>query len=285
MSSLEDVLSDKEPVVPADPVEPSNAEPVVVKTEENNEYKSRKTALQEKEWTARGMIRDPDTGQFVSKAPEEPKKEEPKPEPKVAAPEVKLEPKVEQPQFTEKERAFLAAAQEERRKRQELEARIKTMEAKPAEPPKGFWDDPEAAINAQKAEFQTALMKTRVDTSEMIARGKYQDFDEKANVFRDLVNENPWLYQQMMQSVDPADFAYKQAKNHLELKAAGSLDNMRAQIEKEVRMKIEAELKTKHELLEKERAALPSSLSDVRGTSVNKVAWGGPTSLENILKN
>lgn len=288
MTTLDDVLSDKEPIIPDDKKEQTNAEPVIVETKEPEEYKSRKTALQEKEWTARGMVRDPETGQFVAKAekPEEPEKKEVK-----AEEPAKIEPKIDvkaeptQPQFSEKEKAFLMAAQEERRKRQALEERIKVMEAaKAQEPAKTFWDDPEATIKAQKEEMQSALLKQRVDTSEMIARSKYQDFDEKANIFKDLLQGNPWLYQEMLRSIDPADYAYKQAKNHMELKAAGSIEALRSQIAKEERLKLEQELKERREALEKERAALPSSLSDVKGTHVNKPVWTGPNSLDDILK-
>ncbi len=80
-------------------------------------------------------MRDPATGKFVAK-------QEPAPEAKV---EAKIEVKPPAEELTPKEKALLQAAQDERRKRQELEVRLKALE-KPPEPEKTFWDDPEKKV-------------------------------------------------------------------------------------------------------------------------------------------
>jgi hypothetical protein len=291
MTSLEDVLSDKpNEVAKPDPVEKQQAE----RNEEkpattSSDYEGTRKKHRREEYAAQG--RDPDTGQFVEKAEE---KVEAKPETKVEAkvevkPEVKEEVKKPPVQeFTDKERAFLKAAEEERRKRQGLERELSELRAKaPAtEPAKTFWDDPEAALKTHERKMADLTTQTRLQTSETIAKSRYADFDEKLSIFTELVTQTPGLVEQMMQSQDPADFAYRTAKNHKELRDAGDIDSLRAKIEKETRIKIEAELKEKAEALQKERAALPTSLSDVRGTSkqLNRPVWNGPQSLEEILK-
>ena len=224
-----------------------------------------------------------------AKAVEDGKK--PKEEPK--EPEPKKEEKPAAPQYTDKERAYYAAAMDERRKRQAAEAKLaelQTTQAKPKDEAekKTFWDDPEAALEAFRKktldETRQQGINTRLSTSELIARSKYQDFDEKVEIFKELMGQNPGLYQQFSNSPDPGEFVYKTAKFHKDLQGAGNIDNLRAQIEKETRIKIESELKEKEAKLKKERDALPGTLSDARGTKQQAVAWSGPESLEDVLK-
>jgi hypothetical protein len=278
---LDDVLSDKEPeakepeaVEPAEPKEPKEAESVEKPT-------SRRKAHQAREFAAQG--RDPATGQFVSKEPEkveEPKKEEPK----VAEPAKEPPPKEE---MTEKERAFLKAAHEERTKRQALERQIEELRKAPQEPAKTFWDDPEGHLKAMQAQNQQAALQSKLQTAEMIARSRYQDFDAKMDAFKEMVQSMPGLAQQCFAAADPAEFAYKTAKTHLELREAGGLEQLRAKMEAEIRAKVDAEYKEKQEAEKAERArlaaALPPSLSDSKGVSQNRVTWGGPTPLDAII--
>lgn len=266
---LDDVLSDK-PVESAEPVVEAPQTPPPKEAPPESEKTGRK-AFQDKERAAR------DAGAIP------PVKDETKPEPK---PEVKPEPKPEPKQeMSDKEKAFLAQAIDERNKRQALEARIKTLEqhqAPPAEP-KQFWDDPDAKLNEFRQEMSGVVTNTRLNTAEMIARSKYQDFDEKVAVFQQIVQNTPGIWQQALNSPDPAEFAYKTGKNYKDLQDAGNIDTLKARIEKEMRIKIESELKTKDEEKAKERAALPGSLSDVTGSRQHRVAWDGPATLDSIL--
>jgi len=263
---LDDVLNDKppEPVVEA-PVAEAPAEPVVPA----NVEKTGKKAFQEKERAAR------DAGAAVPEEPKPELKAEPKPEPKA-------EPKQE---MSDKEKAFLAQAIDERNKRQALEARIKTLEAAqhPQEPPKTFWDDPDTKFREFEQKMSGVVTNTRLNTTEMIARSKHPDFDENLAVFQQIVQNTPGIWQQALDSPDPAEFAYKTGKNYKDLQDAGNIDTLKARIEKEVRIKVEAELKEKEEAKIKERAALPGSLSDVTGSRQHRVAWDGPSSLDSIL--
>lgn len=296
--SMDDILSDKKPAAPEAPTAPAPekaVEPAAAPEAPKVERPlSRKKQWQDREQDAQGRVRDPDTGQYVAK---EEKKAEEAPAKEPPAEPAKAEtakPAVAAPQqeFTDKEKAFQRAMMEERGKRQELERRLAAVEAAkgPAstEAPKTFWDDPEAALAKHRAEIRTEATNARLQTSEFIARQKHQDFDEKVATFEKILQQTPGLAQQWLASPDPAEFAYTTGKNHLELEQAGSIDQLRAKIEKEtearVRLKLEAELKEKAEVLARERAALPPSLSDARSTGENKHVWGGVPSMEDILK-
>ena len=285
-TSMDDILSDKEPEKVEKSVEVPASQDVEkpAPEEKNREYEGTRRAAQRKEWEAQG--RDPETGQFI-------KKEEAKPEVKAepeAKPELKPEVKTVE-EMTAKEKAAFAKAADETRKRQVLEQRLRDLEAKIAKPdgaPQTFWDDPEGALKRQQEEMRQALMSSRLNTSEAIARSKYKDFDDKISIFQELAMTTPGLAQQMIASPDPAEFTYRTAANHKALQEAGGLDAMRDKIEKEtelrVRAKLEEELKAKAEALAKERAALPGSLTDAQSKGVNRTVWGGPTPMDQILK-
>jgi len=200
-------------------------------------------------------------------------------------PEVKQEQKQEQQKMTDKERALLASAKDERRKRQDLERRIAEMEAsRPVEEPKQFWEDPEEKLLQFKTEVQGMMRETRLNTVEDIARTKYSDFDEKIDVFAEVLQQTPGLREQWLNSPNPAEFAYKLGKNYQDLNNAGNLDSMLAAKEKELRLKIEAEFAEKAESKKKELESLPTSLSGARSTGSNSQIWNGPSSFNDILK-
>src|SRR3990167_3720428 len=199
--------------------------------------------------------------------------------------EVKEEKAKEAP-FTDREKAFLARAEDEKRKRQELEDRFRQQPQAPQAPqePKTFWDDPEGSLKSFQNRLFQEITKTRLNTAEIVARSRYPDFEETLSGFDEMVKTTPGLYEKWISSSDPADFAYKTVKSHKELQEAGDIDKLRAKIEKETRIKIEAELKDKAKKLHDEREAIPQSLSEVRGTPGSKVMWNGPEPLESILK-
>jgi hypothetical protein len=270
---LDEVLSDKEPAAPA--AEKPETAPVE-KPESIREVHRRK------EFEAAG--RDPATGQFIPK--------EPKPEAKVEEkPEVKPEPKPEakppQQEMTEKERAFLRTAEEERRKRQELERELSQYRQKQPEKPeekKSFWDDPEGHFKSFEQRLAQREVALTLQVSERIARSKYQDFDEKIGEFAESLKNTPGLHAQWLSSPDPAEFAYRHGHRVKEMRDVGDIEQYKAKIEKETRAKLEAEFKAKQDELDKKRSELPGSLSDVRGTTTQqKPVYAGPTTLDDIL--
>lgn len=270
---LDDVLSDKAPE--AAPVEKPEA-PV-------ERPESIRDVHRRKEYEAAG--RDPATGQFI---PKEPKEEAPKE--KAEAPKVDAKPEVKPPpqEMSEKERAFLRAAEEERRKRQDLERELaQYRQQKPVEKTeekKTFWDDPEGHFKTVEQRIAQRELAMTLKVSEQLARSKYQDFDDKIGVFAESLKATPGLHAEWLASPDPAEFAYKHGARLKEMREVGDLDKYREKIEKETRAKLEAEFKAKQEELEKKRAELPGSLSDVRGTTTQqKPVYSGPTSLDDIL--
>lgn len=200
--------------------------------------------------------------------------------------------------MTDKEKAFLRGMQEERGKRQALEQRLAALEAgktqpgAPTEAPKGFWDDPDGRLARHEEAIQQVGINTRLNTAEMIARSRLPDFDEKVQVFRDILSKagpsTGVMVREWISSPDPAMHAYNLGKNQLELQQLGGLDALREKIAKEteasVRAKIEAEVKAKSDSLDKARSELPGSLSDVRSSGVNRPSWGGVPTLDDILK-
>jgi hypothetical protein len=272
---LDDVLSDKAPEAPAAPVEKAETAPV-------ERPESIREVHRRKEYEAAG--RDPATGQFL---PKEPKEEAPK-EKEAAKVEVKPEVKPPQQEMSEKERAFLRAAEEERRKRQDLERELaqyrQQKQPEKTEEKKTFWDDPEGHFKTVEQRMAQRELAMTLKVSEQLARSKYQDFDDKIGVFAESLKATPGLHAEWLASPDPAEFAYKHGARLKEMREVGDLDKYREKIEKETRAKLEAEFKAKQEELEKKRSELPGSLSDVRGTTTQqKPVYAGPTSLDDIL--
>ena len=283
-TSLDSILDEK-PVAPEAPVETTEV-PSETIAAEKPDYRSRKQVAQEKEFSAQGLERDPATGQYLKKVattPEATPAATPASTP--AATPASTPAATPHVELTAKEKAFYQDAVSERKKRQALEARIAELEKK--DPPKAFWDDPEGAINTLRAEISQTAATTKLQTAEAIARGKYPDFDEKLAAFSEIIQQTPGVMQQCVNDPNPAEFAYRLAKNHIEFKQVGSMEEMRAKIERDtetrVRAILEKEYAEKAAALEKTRAALPGSLSDARSTGVNRPVWSGPTSLENIL--
>lgn len=175
----------------------------------------------------------------------------------------------------------LAALEDERRKRQEAEARLARQQQEQPKP--GFWEQPEQHLAELKHYAATQALSMKLDVSENIARSRYEDFETQLSAFGELVRENPHLRVQMLQARDPAEFAYSTAKNHAALKAAGSIEGMRKTIETEVRAKIEAEMRAKAEADAKTAAALPTTLTTETGSAPRGAEYTGPTPLASIL--
>jgi len=162
----------------------------------------------------------------------------------------------------------------ERRKRQELEAELakKAQEEKPY-----LGEEYEARFQETEQRFQAELVRQKLDLSESIARDRHADFDEKFNVFSDLIKQYPALYPQMVQQVNPAEFMYKTASNAMRMK---EMENPE-EYERKLKEKWEAEYKAKNE----KKDTPPVSIAGARGAAgTHQAAWQGPASLDDILK-
>lgn len=176
----------------------------------------------------------------------------------------------------------IKALMAERDKRQALEQRLKSLEQQQPQP--SFWEKPEEHLQRIQTFVQQQAIVTKMDLSESIAREKHADFDEKLGVFSELVQANPTLLQQAAMQRNPAEWVYSVAKNHMELKQAGSIEGMRSKLEAEIRAKVEAEFKAKAEAEAKKRESIPQTLTDVQaGTGPKPAEFLGPTPLNTIL--
>lgn len=183
-----------------------------------------------------------------------------------------------QPEQTVPIKALMA----EREKRQQLEQQLKQRDQQQPKP--SFWEKPEEHLQQLRQEFQTHAVFTKMDLSESMARDRHADYDEKLSVFGQLAEANPTLMQQAAQQRNPAEWVYSVAKNHMELKQAGSIEGMRTKLEAEIRAKVEAEYKAKAEAEAKKRESLPQTLTDVQaGQGPKPTEFLGPTPLNTIL--
>lgn len=196
----------------------------------------------------------------------------------------------------------LAALRDERQKRQQLEARLEQYETyfsrlqQQAQQPQAMPDmheDPggyTAWITGQvrdhvMREVQQAGERfgstTRAEISELLARQKFEDYDQKIEIFKQAMIENPFLIDQVRRAPDPASFAYRAAGQYLEAKQYGSPEaSSRGAIEAEIRQQIMSELG----LSSSASARAPSSLASERSIgSRSGPAWSGPTALGDIL--
>jgi len=274
-TSLDDVLSDAKPEESA-PVEQAGVSTEAV-PEASPEPVEKPTSAKKRHREKEQQAKDEGAAPPVEEVKPEPEETKPEPEKQVVTVQ----------EMTDKEKAFLRAAQEERNKRQELERRLAALE-KPAEPPKPFFEDPDSAMKQFEKRMEETIVNTKFMTAEAIARSKYKDFDEKLTIFGELLQQTPGLHTQWVNSADPADFAYRLATNHQQIMEVGSIDALRQKIEAQARAderaKVEAEYKAKAEEAAKQRAALPRSLSEARGSNPQQQVWNGPTSLDDILK-
>jgi hypothetical protein len=246
--------------------------------------------------TAETVARD-EAGRFApSQAAEEaPESGETQPE---APASVAISEPPSQPVETAPATIPYAALRDERNKRQALEAELAAYrasqqpqppmqtQAQPAdapdmfEDPAGFqaWVRQAAASDAmQLARQEFALERTRA--SAIAAQSKYADYDATIEAFKGLAAANPGLEQTMMQQPDPAEWAYRTAKTHLEVAQYGSVDAL-----------VEARLKQREaELIAaasaQVRPSAPPTITTQRsvGNRTQGPSWNGPKPLSAIL--
>jgi hypothetical protein len=155
---------------------------------------------------------------------------------------------------------------DEREKRQRLEAELAQMKAQ-AEPAKedttedDLFSNPAEVLRRVQMEAYAAARRDMINMSEAILFESKPDAQEKIDAFKDAVQQNPTLYQQMLQHPNPAGFAYQEGSKFLSVK---SMPNDMAAYEKELRAKIEAELAAKYgQKGGKLPSSIPTTLSDV----------------------
>ena len=228
------------------------------------------------------------------------------PEPQVETPEVE-EPKAEQPRgpdgkfapkgekkdappASEEDRIPVSAIQDERRKRQELERRLQEYEAKlqqlsnPPQPAPDMFENPEGwqthfgqTIQQQAAE--QASLNATLNTSEMLARDKFDDFEEMKASFLELAAQNPTLAQQALSDPHPWRKAYQIAKTHTTMQQVGAtdIDSLRAQIRAELEAELKAQAPTP-------AVDIPQTLATAQSGRTAVPPPNAPPSLQDLLK-
>ncbi len=112
------------------------------------------------------------------------------------------------------------AVLDERRKRQELEAKIAKLEEKKQEAEAvkrpDILEDQEGAFRHTESQFANALLQERINLSRELMIEKHDDYEAHEAVFVEMAQKNPQLVQEMNRSSNPAKFAYNKAKEHNE---------------------------------------------------------------------
>lgn len=189
----------------------------------------------------------------------------------------------------------VAALKDERTKRQqaeterqELAARLQQYEAyfqqlQQQAPQTDEEPDPIDALTAQieqsvMSKVQHQHLTDKVNMTEVFARQKWADYDEKVELFKAEAQKNPFLVQQLMQAPNPAEYAYQVSEQIAVARNYGGTAPSREQLEAEIRQKIMAEIGMSP------KPTAPTSLASERSVgSRSGPAWSGPTALGDIL--
>lgn len=136
----------------------------------------------------------------------------------------------------------------ERRKRQELEKKVlefeskfeqlkvqETQKEKVVRPDP--IDDPQGAVDYDKQDLENKFYNTKVSLSQSVMRSLHDDYDEVEKKFIELANNDPYLSQKIRNVSNPAEFAYKTAKAHIEsdnFKDPNYVKDLKEQMKKEI---------------------------------------------------
>lgn len=193
----------------------------------------------------------------------------------------------------------LPALQEERRKRQEIQARLEELERRvatqsaPPQPPQPKWEWTEdKVLNDLPGAFRTVEQRQqqflderfrayRYDSSVMTARQMHQDYDDVMTHYQEVVKSQPHLMHTVDASPMPALTAYKAVKAHIEQQNA----NDPARIESLVQERVKAELAKMSGTIA--AAGVPKSITSARGSgaaSPSSAAWSGPPPMDEIFR-
>lgn len=165
----------------------------------------------------------------------------------------------------------------ERKKRQELEDKLKSFESN--QPKKEVEPEPEVDLFADPDGFRRQVSKTISDTawetkvtlSQEMMRELKPDYDEKEAAFLEAIKDNPSLGQQIRNQANPAKFAYQQGAKWLE---TGLMQKdpeaYKAKLEAEFRAKWEAEKSGKPVV--KATRQIPPSLATANGARTSDEA-------------
>lgn len=200
-------------------------------------------------------------------------------------------PEPDKDHLTDREKGFYAKAQDEKRKRQALEARLSELEGKspgtqaePVQAPDMFADPDGYQRHIEDRIAQTEL-KTRITLSQSMMRRQHDDYDSKEAQFVELAKSNPQLLIEMRNADLPAEFVYKTVSNRERFSQFENFDQaLDAELKKrtaDLERQIEARLQKQYEQKLKRASSLPpSGASSSRGADSAAV---NDFTLEDIL--
>lgn len=190
------------------------------------------------------------------------------------------------------------ALQDERGKRQTIEAELQRMQRqlqdlqnppRPPEPPPSIWDDDQAwqqhfGQTVVQQAVRESERRSRMATSEMLARQAYPDFEDKKAAFIAAIENNEALAERALQDPHPWNFAYTYVSNQERMQELSAVNV--ADLEAKLRAQIEAEYAAKGQdaLKLSLPAGVPPSLSQERNVGSRQgPSWAGPAALGDIL--
>lgn len=199
----------------------------------------------------------------VAEKPEQEAKEEP--ETKAEAPTAGAED--ENKEWTK------AMALDERRKRQELERKVREYEerAKQADEPKvDLFENPEKWQQTMLSKATHEIQMAKLEMSQELMRSLHKDYDQMEAEFIEMASTNPAVLAEFQKAANPARFAYETAQKAREAAQLKDIDGykekLRAEVEAEIRAKIEAEVLGKAQSQAKRDKALTPSLATARAS-------------------
>lgn len=193
---------------------------------------------------------------------------------------------------TETVAALRAEIDRIRNKNREYEAALLQRQAPAApqpaaEEPPSFWDNPEAVINQAVGSVRQEMTQRLVDISEASAKIRHADYKDKLQVFSEIVQQNPAVYQEMLRQPDPAEWAYQVAARQSVMRDIGDPVQYRSKIEAEIRAQIAAEKAAEDKKKADDLIAskLPSGFSEARnvGTGQKTTQFNPNLPMKDIL--
>lgn len=196
-------------------------------------------------------------------------------------------PKQEKSEVDKAIAAIRRELRDAKRQNAELTARMQQPPRQPIDP---IALTPEAFERELGNRLQQASIDTKIQTSIGIAEEKYPDWQDMVEVFDAEHPPGSEGFAEMLASRNPAEFAYKKAKEAVARREMGDPVQYAEKIRKEATEKALADLDKVIAARVQERlsALLPTSLADTRtqGARVtNPTGFNGPTPLDSILNS
>lgn len=174
--------------------------------------------------------------------------------------------------------AFQRKAEDETRKRQDIQRRME----QPAEKADLF-EEPDKRLSQEIGSATHTMLDRMVAMSEAQAKNRHEDYAEKEEFFMaNMTDQASAAYN----SPDPGEFVYQAAAKAMmsaEIGNIGGIDALKDKLRAEIRAENDAEIKKQVEARLADAAKIPGMAGDNSGKRVTKVADTEP-SLDEIIK-